>query len=1559
MTSPSPADSHCTFSQNVSQQFAGRPTFEQVARQALQQAIQKKFPTLNIDLSKTKLAIPDTASRSWNFQPFMRVVLNYLSLGTPLDFTPRGNYDYYLSDAPPHRLKSDGYSLKMNVIAKLVRELPTTIAIELEEALTRYWNADIDDAPQADDHPPTNRWQWFSDTLRNMLHIQGLQQPGLSEPAREALDQIVRWPDREQRFKNNVRPVYAYSLESVVTYGASTTQLPSNEILLLHYNPDGLVIVLCGPGSAAQAFKSLDAFNDFWAKRIANAYTVDSVTCQRYEIGGNAFDTQAQLILEQQLANLRAVQLPSRIGPKQLGRLYSELSDPARSMGGATCLAPQTAAQLRPILPDWLKTASSVDQARFQRYSLAMASVKKHSQAHPPVSDIRAFTADALLSQMRKTNDNAKAKADPSHFQPDDVELIFTVSAGYPGTVGISEKRTMSLTQLAIDNLIARPSGNLALSHRRGSTLPTWLTPELITRRGGLIEQVDIGTTYPRYLQQELLGDSSQALDYQWVFAEQVSAQLPLEALQQVLGNANGMTRQGLRLIEALLQPDAGDQQADGRPVVIQHLAFLRKPLAQPDIVSNMFIIEAQDTRAGPHVLYRPLYTPVLMEFPTRQALLQSVISDTELQKSVLTWMSDDARPVYANGGFLQPHIVRFFQGDEFSVPEVPAPATLAIQAESDELLQYLRNGKLMQYLYGCNAQALITQADRASVSNRESRWAVLLKGGNLLFNTLLFPLLRGPTMTVAWLWSLMAAASHDIPDLGSEDPVTRELAAVDLLVNLAMLVAQFPSIQAPARPSVPVSIKEQAMHAPAPRLVAQQWPAPDLPSIRQGSIALPGEHPNTFLDFSFSNPRNRLTQEQRTRIQRMQVPRPASLPTPIPYGPLKGLYVIAGKWHALLQDGLYRIDLDPEGQITIFDPFDPARTGPALRADSEGNWSLDLRLRLLGGAPPKRVADLRRQNARRTAELTSELNNYLAQESNQQQALDVAQRVMARLEEGSGYSEEQRAPKRKIFYDLLNDQTNIYLKFLGSAPERARLGIGLTNETQRALMENVINNARKAVLVVEMELQALITAHPEYVLKLARDALVRDIQGYVNYLDALSAINDRAIHWLELKDNYLERLLNLDSVGAQAFERLTQNRPPNERNVIGTKAFQLTSLALLAVKNLGSDLSDCLYLIVKPLAQQMRSHADLQLYELPPSDQLEVLTSLTEHYGEALDALQGMKTLYADDIQEANFDRLIKLVDSLYQDTSGKLAAEVKPEPTPRRRAPKRSKAPSGQPQKRVIKTRKNGVLIGDLKPAGTSLPIEVVELRSQVDDEVIATYSQHGEVWDAVDIRRPAPAPKTRSINAIKRDARQLLDQLDVRLRRAEGYKSRCRHPQEIEEIMNNEASRFRTISEELDRAYAARQTERTQADQALSQNLAEAISKLAAKGTALRIELSMRLPPTDGNLSYLFEKNLIQVARLGGRKALKGTRKDFLQEYAVNDRNGAALWYAHFHYEKIDTPKANYSVAHLKTKEQRREDYYSLLSKANSPYAVVNVHRGTIGKPLAQSKFLPLAT
>lgn len=1560
MTSPSPTGGPSALAQNVSQPFADRPTFEQVAQRLLEQAINTKYPTLNIDLSKTQLASPDMNARTWHFQPFMPRVLDYLALGTPIDFSSQGSYDCYLSDDAPRRLQADDARLDIKVIEDCLSELPWTVPIGLADALIRYWNTDIDRAPQGESGSRINRWQWLSDALKNMLHVHGLQQAGLSEPERGALDQVVRWPDRDQRFKQNASPVYVYHLESIITQGVTRTVLPSSGILMLHYTRDGLVILLSKPGSTVQSFESIQAFDSHWSAQIAKRYAVDTVTCQRHEISGDAFDIQAAMILEQQLADLRTVKLPARIGLPNLKALYDELSDPTHYLGDVPRLAPQASTQLEPLLPEWLKKASLADRTKFQRYSLALASVKKRDQDRTHFRDIKTFTADALLARMEKINDSSPTKALPSHFQPDDVELIFTVSAGFPGTAGISEKRTMSLTRLAIDNLVARPSGHLKLSHRQGRTLPAWLTPDLITRRGGLVEQVDIGTTYPRYLQDELLSDSPQAQDYQRMFAEQIPAQLPLEALQQMLDNKNGMTRQGLRLIEAVLQPDAESRQVGGRAVVIRHLAFLRKPQARPDVVTNMFIVEAQDAQTGPHLLYRPLYAPSLLEFATRQAMLQAIASAGDLQGSVLTWMSDTARPVYANGGFAEPHIVHFFQGDEFSVPERPAPATLAIDSNEDELLQYLRNGKLMEYLYGCNARALISQADRNSVSNSESRWAVLLKGGSLLFNTLLFPLLRGPAMASVWLWSLMASASQDIPALNSEDPATREQAAVDFLVNLAMLVSQFHAIRAPSRPLVSAETKNQAMQPPAKRIVAEQWPAPASPEILEAPIALPGaEGPGSNFDFSFASARHRLTSEQRTRLYSKQVPRPARLPEPINYGPLTGLYVIDHKWHALVEERLYRVTPEADGSVMIVDPQSPSQMGPLLQSDDRGNWSVDLRLRLRGGMP-KRITEQRRLNAQRKKKLLNDLKTVMAQEAEQQRAQDIAQNVMTRMEEGSAYTEEQRASKRKIFHDLLKEQIDKYVGLLDSVPERKRLNIDLPSADIRNLMENVINNARKAFLMVEMDGRALHRANPQFMGKHAERAAASDTKGYLAFLQATCEINDLAIHWLELKDKYLEELLNLDSVGAQAFDRLTRDRPLNERSSTSTKAMQLAILPLLTIKHPESDLPDSLYRIIKPLGEQIRSHSDFKQYQLSTTEQFQVLESLTEHYGEALDALHGMKALYFDDLNESYFDRLLKLLDGLYQDASQKLAAEIKPEPTPHVSPPKRPEASHERFKKKVIKTRKNGVLIGDLKPAGTTLGIEVVELRSEVDNQVLSTYSRHDDVWDPVDIRQPTPvpAPRTRPVGAIKGDARKLLGQLEKRLQHAEGYKKLCRHPQEIEEIMNNEASRFRALSDELDRAFTASTTPRTAADETLGQQLADAISKLTARGAALRTELSLLLPPTDGNLRYLFEKNLIQVAKLGERKALKGTRQDFLQEYAINDRNGFPLWYAHFHYEKADTPKTDYSVAHLKTKDQRREHYHSLLAKADSPYAVVNVHRGQLGRPLAQSRFLPLA-
>jgi hypothetical protein len=1567
MASPSPAGNASTQAQTVSLQFDGRPTFEQVVLSVFEQAIKGKYGwrMLNLNLSKVVLATPDKTSDGWTTVPFMTLVLDYLTTGTPIDFTQWSKLGCFLSENMPHPLIAQAQDMRK--LENLLLELPWTVPIGFEDALVRYWNADI--AP----HQGSSRWNWLSGVLKNILQTRGLQQPGLSDHAREILDQITRRPVSKQRLRaDSQASVYAYSLESTLVRGALRSVIYGSEILLSRATKGGTLLLLCSSGGAVQSFESLEAFHRYWRELIASRYLVDTVTCTRHEIAGNVFDTQAALILEQQLADLRALELPSRVGLQDLRTLHRELSDPARYLLDTPHLTPQMSQLIEPLLPEWLKKAPIADQSRFQHYCLVLAGAKKRRPGQnflSDIEDIKTFTSKALLECMAQTNDNWPTKAPSARYDPDDVILTFTVAAGYPGTIGIIEKKTMKLTELAIDNLVARPSGDLVLSHHLGLTLPGWLTPDYITRKGGLIEQVDIGTTYPRYLQQKLFDDLPTLRQQR--FADQVPTELLLEALKQKLDHKPGMTRQGLDLLEAVLQPDVDEQQVDGRPVVIRLLALLRKPGSRPDVVTNMFVIEPQDVETGPHLLYRPLYSPSLLEFPTRQALMAALGVDGELQTSVLTWLADTARPVYANGGFMEPHILHFFPGDEYAPLEKPAPATLATDGVDEELLQFLHNGKLMEYLYGSNARALVAQADRDSVSNTESRWATLLEGGGLLFNTLLVPILRGPLISVAWLWNVIVTAGHDVPEMQSEDPIIRELATVDFLLNFAMLGHQALSLGEPVHMPLPRGLEDQAMRPPAPRLVPEQWPEPALPGVIEGPVYLPGEHATVILnnlDFSFASARRRLTLEQRTRLQRLAVPRPADMPTALASGPYTGLYVINNKWHALVDGELYQVDTWDD-TVQIIDPHNPARRGPALRSDGQGKWSLDLGLGLRGGMPPKRVDEQRRLNEKRKAEIEAQTREFFEKSEERTKKLNITFKLLTSLEAGMPPDEQRMAPIRKSLYEQLKEQADAALKILDNEPEALKLNRPISLENIYQITEASIGYGRSAVSMVVKDMRALEAAHSSFVGALLPDrlkAIADDPTGYLRFAAQLYELNERTIYWMELEHRSLDSLLNRAAKGREAFDRLTRDRPVAKTDSLGSKALQTTLGAMLASRG-ESEVGERLKSISKPLMEQVQSHATLWTYDF--SERFEVLESLSEHYGKALDALQIVKSLHADELDLPYFDKLVTLVEGLYQEVSQELAAEIKPEPKSRARPPKRTGTSTGRSQKQVIRTRHNGVLVGDLRPAGekvlvggetaggTTLEIDVVELRSENDGQLLGTYSLHEDTWDLVKEERQAPALKTRPVSEIKGAARKLLGQLEKLLKRSKSYKAQCRYPQEIEEIMNNEADRFRKVAEELEQAVKNFATAPDPRDQALIQELTKAAASLTAQGGYLRTELSLKLPPTDGNLRYLFAKELIQVSRIDTRKAMSGVRKDFIQEYAVNDRNGFPLWYAHFHYEKADTPKADYSVAHLKTKEQRKENYYSMLTKAEGPYAVVNVHRGQIGKPLAQRWFLPL--
>lgn len=1538
----------------VSARFADRPTLESVIRQQLATALGERYPTLTLDLSRTRLARPQR--RSWLLQPFMPVVHDALASGVPLDFKDVGSLAWYLSDEPPKRLKLPGLTsekLDMQVIATLIGEIPQTLSIALQNALAAYWDA--------------GHWRWLADVLKDTLRVAALRQAELDQTARETLDQVLTNPEREDRLTlHGDRAVYAYGLQATLKGAARSVSLLGPDLLLARALNGKTSVLLCSPQTGIETFASVDVLIQAVGQRLGRQYQVEDILLQRYEIDGDLFEHQASLILNHQLEDLGNLSLPTGQPFRVWQTLYNDITDPGRFFRDAP--AAPALATLRTHLPAWLQSASADDQAAYRRYTLALATAKQRAAGRTVLSDIddiRTYTVNALLQALQGDAvtfaNHAPTPPSVAALHPDDLLLTFSVAAGYPGTAGIIRHERVSLTELAIDNLSSRPSASVTLANRQGLPLPAWLTADYLMGTGGLVERVDIGQHYPRLLETRLLGDSPEARQREALFAAQQAVQLPLLALELSLKQQAGLSPQGARLVAAVMEPAAADQQVDQNPVVIRHLALLQMPGAQPDPVSAMYLIEARDTALGPHVLYRPLYAETLQEFASREALFEAIAEPGPLQDSVLTWLSDTARPIYANGGFREPHYVRFGQGDEFSTLGTPTPATLSADGINDELQQCLVTGRLMTYLFSDHARALVQQADRASVSNSESRWQVLREGSSLLFGNLLLPLLRGPAMLTGWLLGLMASLGQDIPALAATDPHARELATVDLLLNLGLLLLEAAPVVVPTPAPLAAGLREQALPSALTPWVAEQWPQPAAPSIREGAVLLAGalaQKHSTVLDFGFAQARQRLTPAQRSRLATFKAPRPSPLPQPVLNGPRRGLYGVENRWYALANGEWLQVSLEPQGETRVVMPGDAEVYGPYLRSDAHGVWSVDTRLHLRGGMPTKRIAADRQRRAQRIRELQDNYERFVQGQADQQKRIDIILGVMTRTAEDPRFSEAQAADSRQRFDTALQEQTRDYQQQLDSLKERNELNIPLPPHSVAGLLENMVNNARKHVVVAEKDRGALYRSHAHFMAKAPRlaEAVLGDFAAYQEFVRSLIAINERSIHWLELRDRYLDELFKLGDDGSDHYRRLTLDRPP-EISALAVKDLLMRNFELMTHKHPGHPLVTVMIDILEPLQEHLRTHSELNELEVTAEERINVLESLVEHYGRGLDSLQGVGIVNIDELDGEYFAKLVKLVEGLYQEAAKQLASEIKPAAQPAPRPSRRPPIVAGKVQKKVIRTAKKGTFIGEVKPVGT---LETVELRSQLTGEVFGTYSQRGEQWIEFKDATPPRSPGVpRSLSLVKGEARKLLGMLEEHLQRGEQYKKVSRHPQEVQEVLLHESVRYDKLATELHLAIQAQPAEaRAPADLALENDMRQAAVRLNERGQALRIQLSLELPPTHGNLEYLIEQKRAHMALLGERIQLRGERRDFVQEYAVNDAGGYPLWYAHFHYPAADTPKAHYTAAHLKTREQRKVSYYSQLARAQSPQAVVDVHRGLLGKALAERWFLPLA-
>lgn len=1590
--------------QAVNTQFTARPTLRSVVSQRLYDSAQEKLPSLQLDIANVRVAEPSRPG-AWYLKPLIDVALEFLANGVPVEFSDKHSSEYYLCnlDTPQKRITFNNVPIDMQVIAGLINELPVVLNIELQSALAEFW--------QQNGNTGISRWQWMGDLLRTSLRNSAQRSRDLSDEHLQLLNNVLDYPDNRERDTLNLpgEAIHAYTLQTTLTQGGLRVSVQASELLIVQ----GVRVLSCGASGNIRTYPSIDAFGAAWSNAIKNRYQAEHIEWKRFEPDGNIFDTQAALILNQQLENLAALPLPAKVSVAALEERYERVMDPAPLLLNAPVDDSLPLTTLQAALPDWLEQGTAAQRIAYSRHLMELASIKKRTRGRgflDGIDGIRIFAAKTLQALIATDH-----PAGPT-YNPDNLELTYAVSVGDMGSSYLEHVR-MTLTDLTLKNLSGKPKGRLTLRSLDGLALAPWLTPDYVE---GLVTRADIGAVYPALLERLFFNDVEKSREREDLYAQQLHVHLPMIALELAVRQQAGMTWQGYRRVAAVVKRTAADRRVDDNDIVIHALGFLRKPGAAPDYVTDMFMIEDQRGVAGPVILYRPQYLPVLLEFSSREALMAAIAQPGALQASVLTWLSDGARAVYANGGFLQPHYVRLGIGMEFDSPDIPKPATLAALESHSEILQSLCNGRLMQYLFGSYARALVTTADRQSVSNHESRWASLLEGAGLLFNTLLLPLLRGPAMLVGWMLQITSGLARDIPALESSDPQARELAWVDLLLNLGLVLIHAGVNSGASVTSRPLSETRQRPVALASlRRLPNAQATP--PRARQGAVGLPSQPPgsgNTLIDFNLSTAREASRARLFEQMLKIRVDWPENPPPPMATGPFKGLYRIGATWHASVRGRLFQVSVVPGfGDVYVVHPKYPEHPGIKLRTNGQGHWTLDEGLKLTGGGRKNRVAEARKANTERLAVLNNrkvDVQQTIAQlasdESRALATLNTARiqytsqntkltRVWAIWNAATTEQKSRISPTYQLELGKTQEQRSFYNISLVNYREKAaktaqayREVISVINDIKT--LDHHTNNDREHAA----QFFALWDQQDQLRIQLAHFGLgsgvfsrgmsatqrfmtafdkleqgePEDYNALIEDLKTSRIYHDQIVDVSVLQEQLLEELAQASAFGKSFRDDLVA-RLSNPENYLSdnTKLMGIDIVQELSLDRSVPLAQNSIEALLFHQFEQIRLRPTISAHiEMTTSrgystiERIDVLESIVDRYAAAEYTGQNLKQLNPSCI------RTQYLGDFLDKVTQGRARAEndlktliIDSEENKTSAPP--PKAIRQKPAfKRVFRTRNRGALIGDLREAAPGETKQRIEVIDPSNGEVIEQFHEHAEEGVYVEIEKgaaPPPPPKpARSAKAISNAAQDIAakhESIESTLRRElnqmdrdEGLRDE-KAPKDWEFMLTTEAEKLEGLATELEQTAPSDQSTAT-----ATQWRAQALQMKAA-GTRYRIAGYKKQSPTAGIVEYLWHQKAVDIGLIKERAPTNA--KDFLSEYAVRDSDtGNVLWYAHFHYGSVAGAKTAYTSGHLKRAAQRKIGYKAQLEQSrNNSAKVIAIWRSKIPPALARTLFFYL--
>ncbi|VVN26857.1 dermonecrotic toxin domain-containing protein [Pseudomonas fluorescens] len=1512
-------------------QLVTGPSLREVASKTLRPALKTLYPDLEIDPQRAVVVRPTWVIQDDQVVPGRHLIesltdtLVRLGLsGTAVTYL---DGEHYLTSQPDQPAAIQ-LPVKISAVGKLLNDLAPLLFIAYKEQQVNYWDEFT--------YPGQPRWQQMSQSLRKLWNVEA--NPDWDTDQRTMVEAVYQHPDKHQR-----RPTGKYQVRACLVDLDRNEGDQQNHLTLLDtavlIGTDGqrTWIITYSVIQGFESFESLDELGKALLRRYGNEAAGVGLEWRLFEPQGNFFDYQACTLIALEADALGAINFFQESGPRPPYPHPGTVGDPREP---TPRLKPHIE-RLRPMLPAWLDSAAPADQTRYSRHLLDLTMVQhanKGKTFQSEVVSLQAFTRDALKQQMLKDHPKAGDVA------IDDIEISITSLVVWGTFVlpGNTQTQTLSLIELALQNLAGQPIGNKTVRYKDGSELPDWMTVSYVET---LVSTVDIGKTYPAHLQNLLVDDTEQATALQGLYTSQLPIELPLLALQHKIQGKAGMTDLGYRYVVAALASTDEERHVDHEEVVIRPLAFVaHRTRSEADTVDNMFIIGPRAVEKGPCVLYRPLFEMALMQFPSHANLTYEIQQSRQLRESVLAWLPDDVRFNYSQFVFTArlPSVWTIPQLliNPTTALDMSGPVALGTAAIEQDVLATLHNS---------NVQAVITQADRQSVSDAEARWATLKHGGWMLFNAAL-PFLGRSVGTAAWIWQIMDDL-QEVSDVANEQSGKIAWTALtDILLALGMVLAHRAAVGDKPQ-SEPLTQEETVQ--PITTTAAVISTALKLPDI-SGS-ALPSAHEMSVNPFAALK---RSPVALTTLLESFQIAKPRGIGDAASEGTHRHLYPRQKQWFAPVGKRWFEVTINEHADVQIIDSRQAtARPGPPLTRTANGQWVVDLRLRLRGGGLDSALEKAQDFSKKTAKQLTAEISAFDVTMTAKQIQLDAHR---AALDNALAQS---RAQLREQYLTTLESQRKAYatnIEQIKALNHKEPIPNYRTVMIQRLQMQLFLG--QEWLELHSTELQASLKTMQTMLADESRFALQAFIDTFEKMTDQTQAI-------IEKVESAQTRFDELTLLGKEAVEviQLYRKMLPNY-DLNDLKLLQISLGQEICVKpgdtTIDANARQTLATLIEDAALSIQSTLNLTSDESLDNlrDRTDALSNVAEQFT-AIDQRFGDLLIdYPEQINTARLEHVRSRVSAFKARTDVKLVELLRYkhllEPLP---GPSRPTSASSS-TRRIIKTKSRGTLVGERKKSIESPDTDLVEVRTTLTG-VIATFQEESPgVWVEQRTAKPKPPKPSPNLNTSIREGQALIDGLATFHRRIEAQLKRGpRIPVEVEEDYHKHAAVLRKANADIDEALTASNltADLKKPTEALGHKLDEAANNLEAKGTSTRIRMVKQQPPTAAGILWLKDKGEVRTSQTVTRRRLRSHANDFLDEYEIRDvHTHKVLCYAHFHYSSAQAPVTPFPTGHMKTVAQRH------MGGAYEPrllnnQALIDIHRSTISDKSAQTLFLIPAT